>query len=238
MQKTARVLEIDPDLGRNMAAEELPHARSALVARSYELAPGSWEMARPAQEAGAYGLLVVGGLLTLRTSLAERATLEFVGTGDLLQPWVQLGPETSSPPTAGWQVLTRSQLLLLDRDFATTAAHWPEVAAALMYRLVLRSRRLCYQLAVNTAPRVEQRLLYSLWALADRWGRVTDDGTRLSISLTHQQLAETVAAQRPSVSAALSRLRDEGRIDYDRQGFTLFGEVPGEVTALRTQLAL
>ena len=236
--KTARVLELDPDLGVELQEAELDRARVRLAARSYELAPGVWEMSRPAREAGAYGLLVVSGRLALRTSIAERATLELLGSGDLLQPWVQLGPETSAPPTAGWQVLERSQLLLLDREFAATAAPWPEVASALMYRLVLRSRRLCYQLAVNTAPQVEQRLLYSLWALADRWGRVTEEGTLLSLGLTHQQLAELVAAQRPSVSTALSRLREDGRIAYDRMSLTLYGEVPGEVAALKNQLAL
>ena len=236
--KTARVLELDPDLGLNLQEAELDRAREALAARSYELAPGTWEMNRTAQEAGAYGLLVVSGILALRTSIAERATLELVGAGDLLQPWVQLGPETSAPPTAGWRVLERSRLLLLDRNFAAAAAPWPGIASVLMYRLVLRNRRLCYQLAVNTAPQIEQRLLYSLWALADRWGRVTEEGTRLTLGLTHQQLAELVAAQRPSVSAALNRLREEGRIGYDRTSFTLFGNVPGEVAALKDQLAI
>ena len=127
---------------------------------------------------------------------------------------------------------------MLDYDFAFAAAQWPQIASALMYRLVLRSRRLCYQLAVNTAPQVEQRLLYSLWSLADRWGRVTEQGTVLELQLTHQQLAELVAAQRPSVSAALSRLRQERRIGYDRTSFILHGEVPGEVAELKDQLAL
>jgi CRP-like cAMP-binding protein len=151
---------------------------------------------------------------------------------------VQLGAETSVPPTAGWQVIEPSSVLLLDREFATAASQWPEIAAALMYRLVLRSRRLSYQLAVNTAPQVEQRLLYSLWALADRWGRVTEDGTVLELRLTHQQLAELVAAQRPSVSTALSRLRAEGRIDYGRSSFVLCGDLPGEIAELKDQLAL
>jgi CRP-like cAMP-binding protein len=236
--KTARVLELDPDLGVGMAEPERSRARQALVARSYELPTGPWDISRAANDPGAHGLLVVSGVLTLRTSIAERATLELLGPGDLLQPWVQLGSETSVPPTAGWEVLERTRILLLDHDFAAAAARWPAIASALMYRLVVRSRRLCYQLAVNTAPQVEQRLLYSLWSLADRWGRVTEDGTLLGLRLTHQQLAELVAAQRPSVSAALSRLRDEGTIDYDRSGFILHGEVPGEVAELKGQLAL
>ena len=157
--KVARILELDPDLGLSLAEPDLAQAREALVARAYELPPGRWEITQPAKRAGTYGVLVVSGLLALRMSIAERATLELLGQGDLLQPWVQLGPETSAPPTSGWQVLERSRVLLLDRDFAESAAPWPEIASALMYRLVLRSRRLCYQLAVNTAPQIEHRLL-------------------------------------------------------------------------------
>ena len=150
--KTARVLDLDPDLGNAITEADLPRARDALVARSYELPSGQWEISEATEENGAYGVLVTSGVLALRTSIADRATLELVGPGDLLQPWVQLGAETSAPPAAGWEVLEQARVLLLDYGFAFAAAQWPQIGSALMYRLVLRSRRLCYQLAVNTAP--------------------------------------------------------------------------------------
>jgi CRP-like cAMP-binding protein len=235
---TAHILDLDPDLGATLDAAEFEAARGRLLARSYGLEPGPWAIPQVLDTRGAYGLLIVDGLVGLRTALAERATLELLGAGDLLQPWVQLGLETQTtvPPTARWEVLQRSRILLLDRDFARAAAAWPEIAGALLYRQVWRSRRLCYQLAVNAAPHIDQRLLYSLWALADRWGRVTEAGTLLELRLTHQQLAELVAARRPSVSAALKRLQDAGRIRYSRTRFLLRGDVPGEVEALRRQL--
>ena len=236
--RPVRVLEVDPDLGAALPARDFERARADLVARVYEAEPGPWEIHQPERERGAFGLLVLGGLLGLRTGIRDRTTLELVGRGDLLQPWVQLGAESSVPPTSGWRVIEPSKLVLLDRRFSETAGQWPEVTAALMHRLVLRSRRLCYQLAVNTSPRVEERVLYALWALADRWGRVTEQGTVLNLHLTHQQVAELVAAQRPSVSGALSRLREEGRISYTRESFVLLGSVPGEVEALKEQVAL
>jgi CRP/FNR family transcriptional regulator, cyclic AMP receptor protein len=236
--KTARVLDLDPDLGNAITQADLPRARATLVAGSYELPAGRWEISEATKESGAYGLLVTSGVMALRTSIADRATLELVGPGDLLQPWVQLGAETSAPPTADWRVLERARVLLLDYAFGFAAAQWPQIGSALMHRLVLRSRRLCYQLAVNTAPQIEQRLLYSLWSLADRWGRVTEQGTWVELRLTHQQLAELVGAQRPSVPSALSHLREEQTIGYDRTGFILYGDIPGEVAALKGQLAL
>ncbi len=233
-----RVLDADPDLGANLPASELQRARSSLAARVYNAGPGPWEIRAPAPEAGALGLLVLDGLLGLRTAIEGRATLELVGRGDLLQPWVQLGSDVTVAPDAGWHIFEPSQVILLDRRFARAAAEWPEVTAALMHRLVMRSRRLCYQLAVNTSPRAEDRVLYALWALADRWGRMTEDGVVLRLSLNHQQIAELVAAQRPSVSTALSRLRDDGRIAYSRGSFVLYGDAPAPVKELKKQVAL
>ena len=235
--RSVRVLDVDPDLGARLPKDERERARAALTAHVYDADPGVWEVRQPARGPGAFGLLVAEGMLGLQTALEDRATLELVGRGDLLQPWVQLGSETTMQPTAGWHVIAPSRLLLLDRAFATAAAAWPEVVVALMRRLIVRTRRLCYQLAVNTSPRVEDRIVASLWALADRWGHVKDAGAVLPLRLTHRQLAEVVCAQRPSVSAALSRLRDEGRVSYTRSSFTLHGAVPSEVKALRDEVA-
>ncbi len=238
MGRAVRLLDLDPDLGASLSPSGRTAATARLLAGVYELDPGPWTVQEPPADRGAYGLLVVEGLAALRTSIAERTTLELVGRGDLLQPWVQLGAEIVVPAETGWRVMERARFLLLDRAFAEAAAEWPEITAALMHRMVLRNRRLCYQLAVNTSPRIEERLLYSLWALAARWGRVTEEGTVINLRLTHEQLAELISAQRPSVSTALGKLREQGRIAYGRDQFVLCGEVPGEVEALKKQVAL
>ena len=46
-----------------------------------------------------------------------------------------------------------------------------------------------------------------LWHLAARWGRVEASGIRVCLPLTHRLLGQMVAAERPSISHALSRLR-------------------------------
>jgi CRP/FNR family cyclic AMP-dependent transcriptional regulator len=237
-RQLVRVLEVDPDLALALQESERQEATNSLVAGCYDVRAGGWELREPARERGALGLLVVRGALGLRTSIGGRATLELVGPGDVLQPWVQLETEATVPPSAGWHVFEPSQLILLDRRFARAAARWPEIMSALMYRLVVRSRRLCYQLAVNASPRVGERILFALWALADRWGHVTDDGVVLKLNLAHQQLAELVGAQRPSVSAALARLREERRLSYSRGAFVLRGDPPAPVEELKRQVAL
>lgn len=232
------VLELDPDLGRGLSDRESVRARGALRARSYELPAGPWQLRRRSAGHGALGLLLVSGALGLRTQIQDRATLELVGPGDLLRPWIRLGAEITVPVESGWHVMERSTLLLLDAEFVRASAEWPEIVPALMHRLVLRSRRLCYQLAANTSPRIEERLLYALWGLADRWGRVTEDGTAIDLTVTHEQLAGLVCAQRPSVSVGLAKLREQGRISYARGRYLLRGQLPGQVQALKGQVAL
>ena len=236
--EAVRVLDLDPDLAADLAPDQRDRAAEALVARAYEAPAGPWEIRTPRREHAAFGLLVVDGVLGLHTSLDGRATLEPVGPGDLLQPWVTLAADATMPPAAAWEVLEPARVLLLDRAFGERAAEWPEVIARLMYRLVLRARRLCYQLAVNASPRAEDRVLYTLWALADRWGRVTEEGVVLRLSLTHRQIGELISAQRPSASAALSRLREDGRIGYSRGRYVLCGEPPPTVSDLKRQVAL
>lgn len=236
--ETVQLLDEDPDLGVALPPAELERAARALVAPVYVAAPGPWEIGAPATERGALGLLVLDGLLGLRTALERRATLELVGAGDLLQPWMRYDADATIPPEAGWRIFEEARIALLDRVFAEAAGEWPEIASALTHRLVARSRRLSYQLAVNTSPRAEDRLLYTLWHLGDRWGRVTEQGVVLRLSLNHEQLAELVGAQRPSVTSALARLREDGRIDYSRGYFVLCGDAPGAVADLKRQVAL
>lgn len=236
--EVVRVLDADPDLGANLDDAELERARQALAARVFDVGPAPWKVRPPAPEAGALGLLVLDGVLGLRTAIDGRATLELVGSGDLLRPWVQLDAEVTMPPEVDWRMVEPARVVLLDRRFARVMAEWPEVAAALMHRLVVRSRRLCYQLAVNASPRAEDRIVYALWALADRWGRVTEDGVVLRLRLSHEQIAELVSAQRPSVSSALGRLREDGVLAYARGSFLLCGEPPARVSELKRRVAL
>ena len=67
--------------------------------------------------------------------------------------------------------------------------------------------------AIALEPRVERRLLRKLRQLAERWGRVTPDGIRLDLRLTHQELANMVGAVRESVTIALGRLAEAGEIE-------------------------
>ena len=91
--------------------------------------------------------------------------------------------------------------------------HDPALAANLVRVLSAQIADRELAVAIALEPRVERRLLLKLRQLAERWGRVTPDGIRLDLRLTHQELANMVGAVRESVTIALGRLASAGEIE-------------------------
>jgi hypothetical protein len=85
-----------------------------------------------------------------------------------------------------------------------------------------------FPMAITHYPRIDRRLLLLLWHLADRWGRVTPDGVRIPMRLTHTLLADLVAARRPSVTTAFAQLEDEGHLSRHDNIIVLHGEAPAD----------
>lgn len=72
----------------------------------------------------------------------------------------------------------------------------------------------------------EQRLLQFLEWLGQKFGRHSQQGQRVGLRLTHQQIAGTLRISRVTVTRLLNRLEGQGRIQRDRQGWILLGHPP------------
>ncbi len=121
---------------------------------------------------------------------------------------------------------------MLDEEFSRRAAPFPEIAAALTGRALLRSRYLALLIAIVSERRVETRLHMLFWHLADRFGRVRGDSVVVEIPLTHALLSELTAARRPSVTKALLSLRDRGMLFREDGAWVLRGNPPGQYREL------
>jgi CRP/FNR family transcriptional regulator, cyclic AMP receptor protein len=232
-----RVLDEDPDLGDAIEPESFGLLRSTAIAPLIELRAGRWPSIGPPGDP-VFGLLVLAGVIGSRIVIAERSHLELVARGDVIRPWVGLGPDASIPVRFDWQVLEDARLALLDRRFSYAVRDFPEVYEALAERLVLRSRRLNFLMAVNSVTGIEERILLALWHFGERWGRVTGDGVSVSFALTHKDLADVVGASRPSVSSALMALRRQGTIEQQHRGWLLRGSPPSRFLELKRQADL
>lgn len=233
------VLDSDPDLAEGIRPEELALAREHAIARVARYPKGPWAVARDAfDSSGSLGLLVIEGLLVRKVTVGQRTCAELLGPGDMTQPWLQIGPDSSVGTEVNWLVAQPLQVAVLDRGFVARVARWPEISAAVARRVMTRVHWLSFHLAVCHLRRVDDRLLLVLWHFADRWGRVTPRGVEIPVPLTHSLLALVVGAQRPSVTLAVRTLTAAGWLEpRPRSRWRLHGEPPVELRRLHEQAA-
>lgn len=194
---------------------------------------GRWSGYHGLPEDGSIGLLVLDGLLIRRVGIDGRFGSELLGQGDLLRPWQLAEAGSSVHPTTGWRVLETVRVAVLDAPVAQRLARYPELTGALVARALDRSRNFAVNMAIVHQPRVEVRLEMLFWHLADRWGRVGSDGVRLPMRLTHTVLADLVAARRPTVSTALAKLAQEGKVIHAESFWLVPGQPPCELLEVR-----
>jgi CRP/FNR family cyclic AMP-dependent transcriptional regulator len=217
------VLDVDPDLGDGIAAEQLEQARLACRAEALEVRQGEWDpLASTVAAEDGYGLLVLSGLLCRRVVQGQRYGAELLGPGDLLRPWDRIGEWSSLPVESSWVVIEEARLAVLDRDFAACCTRFPEIAVALIRRGLMRSRYMAIMFAVVAERRIETRLTMLFWHLADRFGRMRGEWIDIPVPLTHRILSELVAARRPSVSTALTKLQEQGILLRTAEGWQLY----------------
>jgi hypothetical protein len=211
----AEVPELLRGVPREASAELVQIRVPALKA-----AAGPWSAPRTASRCH-FGLLVIEGVLVRRVSLNGRTGAELLGGGDLIRPWAPRVPRDTIATAISWQVLEPATMAVLDPAFARRVARFPQVAEALLERTTERARMLAVLQAASHIPGLEDRLVAVLWAIADRWGRVTADGVVVPIRLTHATLAELVGAARPSVSSALKLLERRDVLQRSGGGWLL-----------------
>jgi CRP/FNR family transcriptional regulator, cyclic AMP receptor protein len=221
------VLRADPELAGRLDDRRRADAQRLSVAMVLRRAVGAWDVTRDAAYgADGLGLLVLRGVLVRRVGLEGRFGAEVLSVGDLLQPAAHDGEEATLPFDATWQVLSSLRLAVLDLAWLARMAPFPEVAAEITRRVIVRSRRLGSMLAITQHHRLEDRLRLLFWDLADRYGRVGPDGVRLELDLTHELIGQLVAAHRPSVSVALARLEHSGYLRRDGRTWLIRGTAP------------
>ncbi|MGA9857307.1 MAG: helix-turn-helix domain-containing protein [Solirubrobacteraceae bacterium] len=233
--RRVRVLDEDPELGAELTPGDFQQARTYLVAELAAVGVGVHD-ASVIGSPELLGLLVLDGLLIRRVRVAGRRCGELVGPGSVLRPWDHFGQFSPMPFEVSWRVVTPVRLVLLDQRLITVSARWPTLMHNLFRRAVERSHALALNVAIHCLQHVELRLLVLLWHLAERFGRVTRQGTVLPLKLTHADLAELIGSQRPSVSARLSALNAAGQVARlpDRT-WLLRGEPPDDLQDMRVR---
>jgi CRP-like cAMP-binding protein len=232
---SVQLLNVDPDLARELDTRRAREAAHRLYARAIDIPRGRWlpgsgflQGTRP------IGLLLLEGLLVREASVDDHPSAELLGPGDVLRAWDDEDHEELLPRRIEWNALTATRVAIIDHAFAVRAAQWPEVFASLLDRAARRAERLVVMQAIAHLTRVDDRLRALLWCLAERWGRVVPDGVIVSLRLSHRTLAAMIGARRPSVTTALTQLTQQGHISRQGDAWLLHGEPPAELDEAHT----
>jgi CRP/FNR family cyclic AMP-dependent transcriptional regulator len=230
-QATVSIVEADADLADLLAPEQLERARHEARASTLRLWPGDWDAAASMEpERHHRGFMIVGGLLSRDVHVVGRQCVELLGHGDVMRPWKWDGEGSHVHAEIGWTVLETTTMAILDQQLVTRISPWPQLGVELFNRGTRRAHALAVSLAIAFHQRVDDRLMLTLWHLAERWGRVHSDGIVVPLPLSHQRLADLVGAHRPSVTTALGKLTQAGSLSRREDGdWVLHGSPPREL---------
>ncbi len=222
-----RILEEDPQLAPGLSAERLLAAARLAVGPVLRMSSGRLER-DPLAGSGATAALVVEGLATCTSRLEGARNAELLAPGDIVGRPELEDSSVGSMVGLEWRVLSSGwTLVLLGPEVGQATARFPELARGLVARTARRTELMRTQTLIAQVRRLDRGIELLLWLLADRHGKVGAEGIRLELPLTHQLIAELLGAQRPSVSVAMRRLTEAGRLSRNCDGrYVLHGSAP------------
>jgi CRP/FNR family cyclic AMP-dependent transcriptional regulator len=234
------LIDADPELGDLLDAESRQRAQREALTLVRRLSPGDWNVAEAIEPDSHHrGFLIIDGLISREVDVLGRRCVELLGAGDVIRPWSWDEDGSHVKAEVGWVVLEPARMAVLDHRLIVRITPWPQLGMELFSRGTRRAHSLAVSLAIAHHQRVDDRLMLTLWHLAERWGRVRPDGVAVPLPLSHQRLADLVGAHRPAVTTAMGELAKAGSISRrDDRTWLLHGSPPAELRHHRLSAAL
>jgi CRP/FNR family cyclic AMP-dependent transcriptional regulator len=153
------------------------------------------------------------------TEDGKEVVLAFRGPGDIVG---ELAALSGLPRSATVRAIEPIDAVAVPvRDFEAWLEQQPRVALELLKVVIDRLREANRQqfefAAYQTLGRVARRLV----ELAERFGEPCDDGVRISLRISQEELAGWAGASREATSKALHDLREIGLVETERRRFTV-----------------
>jgi CRP/FNR family cyclic AMP-dependent transcriptional regulator len=176
-----------------------------------------WTQGEPAE----YVAFLVSGkaMSSYQSRNGKTGTTGFWCAGDLLGA-ADLGGSATRQQTVRCLDACVIHTLSFER-FDQLVRRFPELALAIIRALSVRLRwvaQLAVTLETQSAP---ERICAVLLALSERFGVRGDDGVRIDLKLTNDDLAAIAGVSRQFANATLQQLRKRGVIAAHRQGLVI-----------------
>ena len=102
----------------------------------------------------------------------------------------------------------------------------PHLSSNLMKAMMQRTRQSEALIALLGLRGVENRVKSFLELLAEDYGQPCDQGLKLNLRLTHQEIASAVSTTRVTVTKVLGQLKESGWLQHDRQQKIIVSHLP------------
>lgn len=157
--------------------------------------------------------------VTTTTEDGKEVVLAFRGPGDVVG---ELAALSGLPRAATVRAIEPIDAIAVAvGDFEAWLEQHPHVALALLRVVIERLREANRQqfefAAYQTLGRISRRLV----ELAERFGEPCEDGVRISLRISQEELAGWAGASREATSKALHDLREIGLIETERRRLTV-----------------
>jgi CRP/FNR family cyclic AMP-dependent transcriptional regulator len=157
-------------------------------------------------------LIVEGSVAVCRIASDGRETiLSILKEGDFFG---EMSILDSSLRSASIKSLTEVELAIIKRDdFLTLLDNNPQIGRLLVIELSDRLRAANQLIAATTSQDIRSRLASLLLNLSENFGEPADNGIRISLRLTNQEMANMIGTTRETVNRTLNRFWDDRMID-------------------------
>jgi len=205
------------DLLGKLTAEQLTELeRKSQVKRFAKSSP----IYLPSQPADSV-MLVADGLVKIchLTSEGKVSTLAFVKTGELFG---ELSLFDEDERGEYCEAVEATAVIRIPREaIQSLMTTQLDVALGVTKLVGLRRRRIENRLRNLLFTSNQQRLNHLLLDLADQFGVAVEDGIRLGLKLSHQEIANLIGTTRETVTIMLGKMKADGLIGGKRQSVVL-----------------
>jgi CRP/FNR family cyclic AMP-dependent transcriptional regulator len=160
----------------------------------------------------AFHLLLEGSVAVVRIAPDARETiLSILKEGDFFG---EMSLFDSSPRSASIKALTAVEVGVIEQAaILDLIERNPSIGRALVVSLSRRLREANTLIAATTSSDIRSRLALLLLNLTSNFGEAAENGTRITLRLTNQQMADMIGTTRETVNRTLNKFWDERIID-------------------------
>ncbi|GAB1542487.1 hypothetical protein NUACC21_51610 [Scytonema sp. NUACC21] len=122
-----------------------------------------------------------------------------------------------------YQAIALTNVELVSINLAEIKAS-PQLSLALLPKITQRLRQTEFFLVNSSRRQVQDRFYHLLQLLKQEIGQPVAEGTRLSVRLTHEELASACCTTRVTITRLISKLQQQGKISYDSKNHIILND--------------